>query len=341
MPAAVIAPSVIQPELDRIWEGLEGAQKTRASLFNLIFYTEKREREKYIHTIAQKVIEKFPSRVIFITIDTASQEELLETRVSVMPAGDNNSGIACDLIEIDFAGASKERIPFIILPHILPDLPIYVIWGEDPSHSDPLFEQLQKLATKMIFDSETTEDLPNFAKCVLTMKSKRGCNISDLNWARMESWRNLLSSTFYTQERLNQLKHAETIQILYNAHETRFTCHTQVQAVYLQGWLASRLNWPLIKITRDETQFTFEYQGEFGPVKISLYPEQHLHIKAGTVISLDLTTRDQNHFSFGRNLDQPHQISMRFSTLDKCAIPLIYLFEKAESGQSLVKEIGH
>jgi len=341
MPAAVITPAEIQPELDRIWEALEGTAKTRASLFNLIFYTEKREREKYIHRIAQNVIEKFPSRVIFITADSETNKDLLETRVSVMPAGDGNSEIACDLIEIDVAGPSKERIPFIILPHILADLPIYVIWGEDPSRSAPLFEQLQKLATKLIFDSETTDDLPNFAGCLLNLRSKLGCDISDLNWARVESWRNLLSSTFYTQERLGQLKNAETIQILYNAHETSFTCHTQIQAIYLQGWLASRLKWPLIKITREDMQFTFEYKSELGPVNIMLYPESHLNIKAGSVISLDLTTRDQNHFSFGRNLDHPHQISMRFSTLDKCAIPLKYLFEKAESGQSLVKEISH
>ncbi|NGX46544.1 MAG: hypothetical protein K940chlam2_01736, partial [Chlamydiae bacterium] len=130
-------------------------------------------------------------------------------------------------------------------------------------------------------------------------------------------------------------------QILYNAHETSFTCHTQIQALYLQGWLASRLNWQLREVARKEMEYSFTYNGEQGPIKIVLYPESHLNIKAGSVISLDLTTRDQNHFSFGRNLDRPHQISMRFSTLDKCAIPLTYLFEKAESGQSLVKEISH
>jgi len=341
MPAAVISPGEIQPELDRIWEALEGTSKTRASLFNLIFYTEKREREKYIHRIAQNVIEKFPSRVIFITADSESSEDLLETRVSVMPAGDGNSEIACDLIEIDVAGASKERIPFLILPHILPDLPIYVTWGEDPSRSDPLFEQLQKLATKLIFDSETTDDLPNFARCLLNLRERLGCDISDLNWARIESWRNLLSSTFYTEERLNQLKNAKTIQILYNAHETSFTCHTQIQALYLQGWLSSRMHWQLESVSRKEMEYSFTYRSEHGPVTIVLYPENHLNMKSGNVISLDLTTRDQNHFSFGRNLERPHQISMRFSTLDKCAIPLTYLFEKAESGQSLVKEISH
>lgn len=154
MPADLITPAEIQPELDRIWESLEGTSKMRASLFNLVFYTEKRERAEYIHTIAQNLIERFPSRVIFIT--TSEEQDFLNTRVSVMSAGD----IACDLIEIDVSGPSIERIPFIILPHILPDLPIYVIWGEDPAGQDPLFEQMQKLATKMIFDSEATEDLP-------------------------------------------------------------------------------------------------------------------------------------------------------------------------------------
>lgn len=84
MTTEIIPPSQIQSELTRIWDSLEGTNKMRASLFNLIFFTKKKTRSQYIRDISQKVIEKFPSRVIFITADPDAGEDYLHTRVSVL-----------------------------------------------------------------------------------------------------------------------------------------------------------------------------------------------------------------------------------------------------------------
>src|SRR5690606_30682390 len=134
----------------------------------------------------------------------------------------------------------KEKVPFVLLPHILPDLPIYVIWSEDPSESSTLFSQLQLLATRFIFDSESIKDLSTFAHTLLNFEKTFHCDIADLNWARIENWRLLIGSTFHSEERLNTLKQATEIQIVYNTRETA-TYHTQFQPLYLQGWLATQL----------------------------------------------------------------------------------------------------
>ncbi|NGX47279.1 MAG: hypothetical protein K1000chlam3_00652 [Chlamydiae bacterium] len=339
MATDIIPPSEIELELTRIWDSLEGTNKVRASLFNLIFYTKKKARAEYIREISHKVIEKFPSRVIFITADT--EGNYLNTRVQVVSSSNGESEIACDFIEIDVAGGHSERVPFVILPHILPDLPIYVIWAEDPAEKSPLFTQLQKLATRLIFDSESITDLASFSRHLIEFDQSPHLDVADLNWARMESWRDLLTSTFYREERLALLRKSIKIQILYNAQETAFTCHTQIQAIYLQGWLSTQLGWTLTKLSNDKGKYTFEYSRDGGQVKIELFPEWYENLKAGDILSIDLETEDQNHFSFGRNLDLPHHVSMRFSTLEKCDIPLKYIFAKDESGQSLVKEICH
>ncbi len=340
-PLDIIPPSEIQSELSRIWESLEGSNKTRASLFNLIFFTKKKTRAEYIQTISRSVVDKFPSRVIFITADTDTEEDYLNTRVSVLSSERKESDIACDFIQIDVAGKPEERVPFVILPHILPDLPIYVIWAEDPADTSPLFTQLQKLANRMIFDSEAVEDLSGFAKHLLHFSILPHCDVADLNWARIESWRELLASTFYTEERLAKLCKASKIQIFYNAQESAFTCHTQIQAIYLQGWLGSQLGWTVEKIEKDQKKMTIFYKHNTGTVEVNLYPEVQPDLKPGSILSLDIETEEQDHFSFGRSLDTPHHVQMRFSTLEKCDIPLHYIFAKDESGQSLVKEICH
>lgn len=339
MVADLIPPSEISSELSRLWDSLEGTNKTRASLFNLIFFSRKTPRESYFREIAKNVLDKFPSRTLFIT--QAEEGDFLNSSVSVISAENGSSDIACDWIEIAVGGSFVERIPYVLLPHILPDLPIYVIWGEDPTKSIPLFESLKKLASRIIFDSESTENLCGFASTLLNLHGNSKLHIADLNFARMQSWRELLASTFYTQQRLTQLQKAVQIQINYNAKETAFTCHPHIQALYLQGWLASQLSWKCKQSHGENGHFRFQYEKEGSNVEIRLCPETQENIKAGTILSLDIETEDQNHFSFGCNLDMPHHVSMRFSTLEKCDIPLRYLFAKDQSGQSLVKEITH
>lgn len=310
----------------------------RASLFNLIFFTKKKARAEYIQSISQTVIEKFPSRVIFITDDTETDEDYLNTRVSVLSSKEGECDIACDFIQIDVAGKHQERVPFVILPQLLPDLPIYVIWAEDPADDSLLFTELKKLATRFILDSESTTNLSTFAKKLLELQSPDR-DIADLNWARTLSWRELLASTFYSAERLERLRKSTKIQILYNAQESEFYCHTQIQGIYLQGWLGTQLDWQLEKMETEKGKITYFYKRDGGQVEITLYPEWHETLKSGSILSIDITTEEENHFSFGRDLELPHHVSMRFSTLEKCDIPLRYIFAKEESGQSLVKEI--
>ena len=65
----IVEPSKIENQLNLIWDLLRGKGKTRASLFNLVIYTEKNTRVDYLYKIAQKLIERFPSRILFVTID--------------------------------------------------------------------------------------------------------------------------------------------------------------------------------------------------------------------------------------------------------------------------------
>ena len=76
-------------------------------------------------------------------------------------------------------------------------------------------------------------------------------------------------------------------------------------------------------------------------IDVTLFPETQEALKSGSVLSVDIETKDQDHFSFGRELDLPHHVSMRFSTLERCEMPLKFIFSKDESGASLVKEITH
>lgn len=336
-----VAPADIQKELNRIWESLETTNIARACLFNLIFLTQKNQRAAYIQRIAQKVVEKFPSRVIFVSIDKTSKEDSLSTEVSIISSSKGQFDVACDYISINACGASHERVPFLILPHILPDLPVYLIWGEDPSKRDPLCYQLEQFANRLIFDSEFTDNLPRFASSLLEHHEKSHCDIADLNWARIESWREMLSMAFYSKENLNQIENSKKIEITYNAQETPFFCHTHIQAVYLKAWLAAQLQWKFQSVKKMQNALLFSYQGAKGPIEIALAKAQHSNLPPGLILSVEISTADKEHFCFKRHLEILHQITYQHSTAWQCQLPSHYVFTKAESGHSLVKEICH
>lgn len=337
--ARSVSPADIQRELDRIWESLETKNVARACLFNLIFYTQKNHRSAYIQRLAQKVVEKFPARVIFVTVDKTTKDDFLKTEVSILSS--SQFDIACDYISIEAGGPSHERVPFLVLPHILPDLPVYLVWGEDPSKGDPMCYQLEQFANRLIFDSESTDNLSRFALSLLEHRAKTCADIADLNWARIESWREMLSTAFYSTDCLEQVQRSKKIEITYNAQETTFFCHTEIQAVYLQAWLACQLGWKFQKVQRDKGSLTFFYEGTSGPVEIALTTAQIAKLPPGLILSVEIATADEEHFSFKCDLEYLHQITYLHSTKSECSLPAHYIFTKAESGHSLVKEICH
>ncbi len=336
-----VSPADIQNELDRIWESLETKNIARASLFNLIFFTQKNPRSTYIQKIAQTVVEKFPSRVIFITIDKDAKEDFLKTQVSILSSSKGEFDVACDYIEIQASGSCHERVPFVVLPHILTDLPVYLVWGEDPCQKDPLCTQLERLANRLIVDSETTGNLAKFASSLLEHHDRAHCDIADLNWARIESWREMLSIAFNSKDNLEQIQRSQKIVICYNSQETPFFSHTQIQSVYLQGWLACQLGWQFLNLRKENNTVLFSYKSATGPVEIVLSTSQLSKLPPGLVLSVEVFTTNGEHFLFKREQEILNQITYVHSTKSECSLPSHYIFTKAESGHSLVKEICH
>lgn len=313
----------IQAHLSQIRESLEGTNKMCASLFNLILYTSKNGRELYIQELAHKIVQRFPSRVLFLTVDPQAPPGTVKANVSIIPGSKGAFDVVCDYVEFAVSADGISKLPFLLLPHLIPDLPIYVCWGEDPCTPNDLATYLTGLATRMIFDSETTTNLLQFAENMLQRKKENRCEIADLNWARTESWRELFSATFHPAERISQLAAAKTIEISYNSRQTQFCHHPQIQAIYLQAWLYSQLNWSP------------------KSVDFILKQEDRTDLPPGAIIGCSITTQDEGHFSFTRSPSALNQIDLIFSTKERCEIPAKFLFTKTQSGLSLVNEIGH
>ncbi|MBF8263261.1 MAG: hypothetical protein HW387_926 [Parachlamydiales bacterium] len=331
----IVPPHKIESELIRIWDALDKSHKMRAGLFNLIVFNELSNRTDYIRKIVQKIIDTFPCRVLFVTHDPDPSKNYLKTAVSVI-ASEGKNATVCDDIDIGVAGSDWERVPYVILPHILPDLPVYLLWAEDPSKPHPLFQPLAQLSTRIIFDSESADSLIGFSQTLLTLKEQKGCDIADLNWGRLENWRDLLTSTFDSKQRIHDLKDIKHLQITYNARETEFFCHLKIQAMYLLALLSSRLGWKFLSVAKKGKKHCFRFENNIEAIIESTFWED---VGPGTILGLDVVTKQDSLYHFVRNPKLPHQVTVQISSTDRCELPYQFILGKTPLGQSLVREI--
>ncbi len=118
--------------------------------------------------------------------------------------------------------------------------------------------------------------------------------------------------------------------------QTPSFCHTKIQSIYLQAWIASRLKWK--KTSVQDRLFT--YQTALGQeVKICLKSVKEALLPPGMILALEVETSDGDHFVFTRKKEAPEVISFEHSTSSVCSIPIRLQVSKGESGHSLVNEI--
>jgi glucose-6-phosphate dehydrogenase assembly protein OpcA len=322
----------LNEELSRLWNTEQGQKKTRASLFNLIMYVQKSEHSGYYQSLIKSVVSRFPCRVMMILADTDPTQEYLKTMVSSETLGKGESQVYCEIIQIEVAGSLCERVPFIILPHILPDLPVYLLWTQDPTSENTVLPHIEPFADRIIFDSEFTNNLQQYSQSVLALMQRFHCAIGDLNWSALSGWRSIFAQVFSTQESILTLAQSKMIRIHYNQH-------SEIRAAYLQAWLSARMSWQFDSLEVSEGNIRLTYRRPLHEVVFILSPEEVETLPAGAIVSVEIESiRNKGDYIFKRH---PHtrQILIQYSEKDLCHLPYSAHLAGNMPGQEILEEI--
>jgi glucose-6-phosphate dehydrogenase assembly protein OpcA len=329
----------ISEELTQLWDKEQGQNKIRASLFSLILYVQKNDKTPFFQSLIKSVVSKFPCRVILIINEALAKEEYLRTAVSSETIGEGDLKIFCETIQIEVAGKLIERVPFIVLPQILPDLPVYLLWTQDPSLENAVLPHLEPLANRIIFDSGSTDDLQNYGRCVLSLIQRFHCAIGDLNWSALSGWRSIFLQVFNTQETLLSLAQSTLIRIHYNENQTHYHKHTLIEAAYFQAWLASRLNLKFQSIEMNEGNVRLTYKRPLKDMVVMLTPQEMDTQPPGAILSIEIeSAKNKGVYSFKRH-PQSRQVFIQYSEKDFCQIPYSAVLKGAPEGQEIIEEI--
>ncbi|MBS0624389.1 MAG: glucose-6-phosphate dehydrogenase assembly protein OpcA [Verrucomicrobia bacterium] len=329
----------INDELIRLWDQENGEDKIRASLFNLIVYVQDPARLKESEDLVKHVISKFPSRVIFLVINNKPEEESLNVQVSSQTIGEGDLKIFCEMIRIEANGSTVERVPFLIFPQILPDLPVYLLWTQDPSTDNVILPHLIPYATRIIFNAESTHNLHAFASSLLSLSHKFHCELGDLHWNALEGWRRVLMESFNTKERFLSLGRAHHIFISYNKPESLSHQQVEIQAAYLQAWLASQLNLNFETFELVEGNIRLSYRRPMHEVVVLLRPTHEPALPAGAIVKVEISSVLNNgHHLFERH-PQLRQVIEYFSDNTSCDLPNVASLQVLPPGQEIIQEI--
>lgn len=328
----------IEKELDRLWEELDAKSSVRACLFNFILYAQDPERIEYYNHLLSHVIQKYPCRILFIQGCADQDQSYLRTFVSTTASEKNPNTAACDRISIEVTNDHLETVPFLITPHLIPDLPVYLLWGEDPSLNHTLLQELEDMATRIVFDSEASLDIQKFSWQVLQEISATERQIFDLNWALLRPWRDVMTQVFRTEDDIRELLHTRILRVYYNGAFDDGDPFSQLRALYLQAWLAAQLTWKYVGHSYSERNLRIVYHNGVHEVVILLVPQQGDDIAIGSLRRIDVESSNKYHFSFQRGNDG-HSVSITSSTPHSCSLPYKLLLTNLGREQALIKEI--
>lgn len=320
----------IHKELTKLWDKEQGENKIRASLFNLIIYVPTGQRIKLFDSIVNNVVNKFPCRVLMISSDEKSSHDKLHTAVSSHTIGEGKQSIYCEIIRIEVSGKYIERVPFLVIPNIQADLPIYMLWTQDPLTPNPVFPKLARIANRVIFDAESTANLQKYSQRLLEVEQEYGIEVGDLNWSALAPWRKLLAEIYNDPQMLNHLGNCSEISITYNKKESPLHPHTEIEAAYLQAWLASRLGWKLKSF--------LTYLNEKEKVKISIESTQ-VELPPGAIVSLEMMSKKTGGHLRCQRDPNSIQVHAQFSDREQCFLPTTHILTGAQEGQEILNEI--
>lgn len=240
----------------------------RTSVLNLIICTPDIETASRANKVLRELASSHLARVTILILDRSAENSAMTAWVTL-----RCFSMISDLMRHCFeqttmvaSGSAIRAASNMLQPILKPELPVYLWWlGDPPDSSDPTFQNLVDLSSRIIFDSTTffqpEEDIRTLAElCDAAPRSA----LSDLNWGRITPWRQLISQFFDVAEYRPYLAGIHSIEIEHAVAPLAQQVQTvegdvspnPSRALLLSSWLKDRLGWSMAEDTSKNHQHT-------------------------------------------------------------------------------------
>lgn len=278
--------TAIRKELHELWTSETLSDKTltiKAQTHNLIVYV---HDQSQLNALTERIIQLTsirPGRVIVLF--RSDEAGTISAWVSAYCRQVNQKQVCGELIMLQVGDAVRNGVHTDVIGLLAPDLPVFLLWMGVPDDDDSLFQHLAEEAERILFDTEemNAEEtvLPRLAQL-----SER-YRIGDLNWVRLDIWRRLLVQIWGAPEVRDRLNELQSLDIHFN---TSSDFSNSARAFLLTGWLASCLDWTLVRAVPGKTggySTTWHRYDEFGwEGKVELVESKHASLETGELVGI-------------------------------------------------------
>ncbi len=177
-----------------------------------------------------KILEKHPARAILL-------DEGGATLVRSEPNDADLSHVTVhgERVEIGVATMSPPEISELTGSLIIHELPTLLWWTGEGIAGQPNFSGLVDLVDSLVVDSSgTRNDRSTVVELANFLASRPSVGLRDLAWMRLRPWQDMIARFFDDPALMEELYSVRSLQIVSGS---------DAEALYLAGWLASRLGW--------------------------------------------------------------------------------------------------
>jgi glucose-6-phosphate dehydrogenase assembly protein OpcA len=187
------------------------------------------ERAAEAELIIESLADHQPSRAIIVARDPDGDgiDAHVEARAQLM--GSTRTPSRVELVHLRLHGAAADGAASAVRALLRADLPVYVWWPDLPDPADPVFVELAQRADRLIVEAGRGDGALGIRRLDQAI-SDRGPAVTDLAWAALTPWRQLLNQ-LTTREHLEHMREGATVTIRHGAAEPT------LGALLLAGWL--------------------------------------------------------------------------------------------------------
>lgn len=230
-----------------------GHSATRNSVLNLVVFTQRAAVAQAVDNALDELCLYQPARVLLLVAQPDLPEEGMKAWIdlSVYKREPRQGPNISEQVMIEAKGQAVSSLPGVVLPLLAPHLPVFTWWADIPPIGQKFFERLSEVSDRMIVDSAEFASLGDFFLTLAQISRSRQYRaaVSDLNWQRLEPWRELVAQFYDQKAALPYLNNISQIVIEYAGNEANGRTAgvaNPAQGILLVGWMASRLNWSVV-----------------------------------------------------------------------------------------------
>ncbi|HTJ27106.1 MAG TPA: glucose-6-phosphate dehydrogenase assembly protein OpcA [Candidatus Limnocylindria bacterium] len=224
--------STVAASLDAIRAEL-ARTKLSASTMNFIVWIDDDARREWVLDRTALLGEKHPSFTLVLdnTGACAGEATVTTSDRDVL----SHFTVQGERVLIDVSGSPTETIIEYVSALCPNTVPTVLWWTGARVESRPTFDALLPFASRLVVDSSggardesTVRSLAAFAR------QHAEVTLRDLAWLRLRPWQDMIANFFDDPQLLSELFHIRKLHI---------ESGSEAEALYLGGWLASRLGW--------------------------------------------------------------------------------------------------